>query len=43
MSASLAAARKRRGVALPDPPVVSQNQAQAQARGMRGPRRRAPR
>ena len=30
MSASLAAARKRRGVALPDPPVVSQNQAQSQ-------------
>lgn len=31
MSASLAAARKRRGVALPDPPVVSQNQSQPQA------------
>jgi len=31
MSASLAAARKRRGVALPDPPVVSQNQAPVQS------------
>ena len=30
MSASLAAARKRRGVALPDPPVVSQPQATVQ-------------
>jgi hypothetical protein len=30
MSASLAAARKRRGVALPDPPVVSQSQATVQ-------------
>jgi hypothetical protein len=30
MSASLAAARKRRGVALPDPPIVSQTQAPVQ-------------